>query len=47
VAIAMLAMAAIICVRHEGNIRRLLSGTERRIGERVAVASQPQQPHIS
>jgi glycerol-3-phosphate acyltransferase PlsY len=47
VAIAMLAMAAIIWVRHEGNIRRLLSGTERRIGERVAVASQPQQPHIS
>lgn len=37
-ALAILAMAAIIVVRHEGNIRRLRSGTERRIGESVAVS---------
>ena len=36
-AIAIVAMAAIICLRHEGNIRRLLGGTERRIGETVSV----------
>jgi glycerol-3-phosphate acyltransferase PlsY len=34
---AIVAMAAIIVVRHEGNIRRLLSGTERRIGETVSI----------
>ena len=36
-ALAIAAIAAIIYVRHEGNIRRLLSGTERRIGETVSV----------
>jgi glycerol-3-phosphate acyltransferase PlsY len=34
-ALAIVAIAAVIFVRHEGNIRRLLSGTERRIGERA------------
>jgi acyl phosphate:glycerol-3-phosphate acyltransferase len=37
-AIAIVAMAAIIFIRHDGNIRRLLSGTERRIGETVSVS---------
>jgi glycerol-3-phosphate acyltransferase PlsY len=36
-ALAILAMAAIIAVRHDGNIRRLLNGTERRVGETVPV----------
>jgi glycerol-3-phosphate acyltransferase PlsY len=36
-ALAILAMSAIITVRHEGNIRRLRNGTERRIGETVPV----------
>ncbi|HEX2280152.1 MAG TPA: hypothetical protein VHG52_00180, partial [Thermomicrobiales bacterium] len=31
--IAIVAIGAIIAVRHEGNIRRLLQGRERRIGE--------------
>jgi glycerol-3-phosphate acyltransferase PlsY len=29
-------IAGIIAVRHEGNIRRLLQGSERRIGETIA-----------
>lgn len=32
-ALAILAISGIITIRHEGNIRRLRSGTERRIGE--------------
>ena len=36
-AFAIVVIAAIIFIRHEANIRRLLSGTERRIGETVAV----------
>ena len=32
-AIAIVAIAGIIAVRHEGNIRRLMQGSERRIGE--------------
>jgi len=32
---AIAAMSAIVFLRHEGNIRRLASGTERRLGERV------------
>ena len=31
-----LALAALVVFQHRGNIRRLLAGTERRIGERVA-----------
>jgi len=34
-AIAMLALAGIITVRHGGNIQRLVTGTERRIGESI------------
>jgi glycerol-3-phosphate acyltransferase PlsY len=34
-AIAIVAIAGIIAVRHEGNIRRLLEGSERRIGETI------------
>ena len=34
-AVAIVAIGAIIAVRHEGNIRRLLQGRERRIGETV------------
>lgn len=34
-ALAILAISAIITLRHEGNIRRLLAGTERRIGESI------------
>ena len=34
-AVAILAVAGIIAIRHEGNIRRLLSGDERRIGETI------------
>jgi len=35
-AIAIVTIAGIIAVRHEGNIRRLLQGGERRIGESIA-----------
>jgi glycerol-3-phosphate acyltransferase PlsY len=35
-AIAIVTIAGIIAVRHEGNIRRLLQGSERRIGETIA-----------
>ena len=34
-AIAILVISGIITVRHEGNIRRLLNGNERRIGETI------------
>jgi acyl phosphate:glycerol-3-phosphate acyltransferase len=34
-AIAIVTIAGIIAVRHEGNIRRLLQGSERRIGESI------------
>jgi glycerol-3-phosphate acyltransferase PlsY len=34
-AIAIMAIGALIAVRHEGNIRRLLQGSERRIGETI------------
>jgi acyl phosphate:glycerol-3-phosphate acyltransferase len=36
-AIAILVISGIITVRHEGNIRRLLQGKERRIGETISV----------
>jgi acyl phosphate:glycerol-3-phosphate acyltransferase len=36
-AIAILVIAGIIAVRHEGNIRRLVNGNERRIGETISV----------
>jgi glycerol-3-phosphate acyltransferase PlsY len=36
-ALAILAIAAIIVARHEENVRRLLAGTERRLGETVQV----------
>ena len=35
-AIAILAISLIITIRHEGNIRRLLNGSERRIGEMIS-----------
>jgi glycerol-3-phosphate acyltransferase PlsY len=35
-AIAIAAIGGIIAVRHEGNIRRLMQGSERRIGETIA-----------
>jgi glycerol-3-phosphate acyltransferase PlsY len=35
-AIAIVAIAGIIAVRHEGNIRRLVQGSERRIGESIS-----------
>jgi glycerol-3-phosphate acyltransferase PlsY len=35
-ATAILAIAGIIAVRHEANIRRLLNGSERRIGETIS-----------
>ncbi len=35
IAIAILVISGIITVRHEGNIRRLLNGNERRIGETI------------
>jgi acyl phosphate:glycerol-3-phosphate acyltransferase len=35
-AIAILVISAIITIRHEGNIRRLLNGSERRIGETIS-----------
>ena len=34
--VAILAISGIIAIRHEGNIRRLVSGNERRIGETLA-----------
>jgi glycerol-3-phosphate acyltransferase PlsY len=35
-AIAIVVIAGIIAVRHEGNIRRLVQGSERRIGETIS-----------
>jgi acyl phosphate:glycerol-3-phosphate acyltransferase len=35
-AVAILTISGIITVRHEGNIRRLLNGSERRIGETIS-----------
>jgi acyl phosphate:glycerol-3-phosphate acyltransferase len=35
-AIAIVAIGGIIAVRHESNIRRLMQGSERRIGETIA-----------
>ncbi len=35
-AIAILVISAVITVRHEGNIHRLLNGSERRIGETIS-----------
>lgn len=35
-AVAIVAVATIIFIRHEANIRRLLGGTERRIGETIS-----------
>jgi acyl phosphate:glycerol-3-phosphate acyltransferase len=35
-AAAILVISAIITIRHEGNIRRLLNGSERRIGETIS-----------
>jgi acyl phosphate:glycerol-3-phosphate acyltransferase len=35
-AVAILTISAIIMIRHEGNIRRLLNGSERRIGETIS-----------
>ena len=36
-AIAILVISGIITIRHEGNIRRLLNGSERRIGESISL----------
>jgi glycerol-3-phosphate acyltransferase PlsY len=36
-AVAIMLISGIIIVRHEGNIRRLLNGSERRIGETISV----------
>ena len=36
-AAAILTISGIIAIRHEGNIRRLLNGSERRIGETISV----------
>jgi glycerol-3-phosphate acyltransferase PlsY len=36
-ALAIVAMSVVIVYRHEGNIRRLRAGTERRVGQTVDV----------
>ena len=36
-AVAILVISGIITIRHEGNIRRLLNGSERRIGESISL----------
>lgn len=41
VAAAVAGITLIVVVQHRANIRRLLSGTERRIGEKVAVQASP------
>ncbi len=40
---AILATTAIIVVKHQGNIRRILNGTERRFGEKAAPSAPPNQ----
>jgi acyl phosphate:glycerol-3-phosphate acyltransferase len=36
-AVAILGISGIIAIRHEGNIRRLLNGNERRIGQKTSI----------
>ena len=36
-AVAILCISGIIAIRHEGNIRRLLNGNERRIGQKISI----------
>ena len=36
-AVAILGISGIIAIRHEGNIRRLLNGNERRIGQKISI----------
>jgi glycerol-3-phosphate acyltransferase PlsY len=38
-AVAILGISGIIAIRHEGNIRRLLNGNERRIGQKTSIES--------
>jgi acyl phosphate:glycerol-3-phosphate acyltransferase len=35
--VAILCISGIIAIRHEGNIRRLLNGNERRIGQKISI----------
>ena len=43
-AVAALAVAAVIVIRHRENIRRLMAGTERRFGERATAPSAERVP---
>ncbi len=44
----MAVMSALLVWRHEGNIRKLLTGTESRIGQKAAApAAAPHEPHPS
>jgi glycerol-3-phosphate acyltransferase PlsY len=44
----MAAMSALLVWRHEGNIRKLLAGTESKIGQKAAPApAAPHEPHPS
>jgi glycerol-3-phosphate acyltransferase PlsY len=40
-----LGMAALILVRHRNNIKRLLAGTEPRLGDRLSQRARPAAPH--
>ncbi len=43
--VALAAMSLLLVWRHEGNIRKLLAGTESRLGQKAAAAHAPTQPH--
>ncbi|MFO1272132.1 MAG: glycerol-3-phosphate 1-O-acyltransferase PlsY [Rubrivivax sp.] len=43
--VALVAMSLLLVWRHEGNIRKLLAGTESRLGQKAAGAHVPAQPH--
>ena len=44
-ALPLIAMSVLLVWRHEGNIRKLLAGTESRLGQKAAGAHAPAQPH--
>jgi glycerol-3-phosphate acyltransferase PlsY len=43
--LALIVMSLLLIWRHEGNIKKLLAGTENKLGQKAAAAPQPAAPH--